>query len=105
MEVLFCYVHRIHLSEFDEGLKEHSLAKCQGKILCDRHVCCYHECRAQPKNRFRYMIEFLDISCLEAVRQGPDELSEAILLCWRTMKFSSESQSSPASLKKLKLGE
>ena len=33
---------------------------CQGMILCDRHVCYYHECRDLLENRFRLMTYFHD---------------------------------------------
>ena len=46
---------RIHLSEFDKGLEEHSLGIKEISV-CERHVCYYHECRDLAKDRFRHMM-------------------------------------------------
>ena len=56
-EVFFYHVRRIHMSEFDEGLKEPRLSIKERS--CDRHVCYYHECRDLLEERFRFMIDFL----------------------------------------------
>ena len=64
------------------------------------HFCYYHECRAWLQNRFCLMLDFHDFSCLETAKPRKMNGSEAISLCWRTMWFWSDSQSSPASLKK-----
>ena len=41
--VFFCHVLMIHLSELLHISKRTHLG-WQGMILCDRHVCYYHEC-------------------------------------------------------------
>ena len=75
----------------------------RGNFLYRWHVCYYHECGTQLMDRFGHMkyYDWVSIfSHLETFKSRKMEGSEAILLCWRTMWFWSDSQSSPASLKK-----
>ena len=65
MEVFFCDVLRILLSEFDESQKQTSLGI---KVsCCASGISVIIMSADQWEDRFRHMIDFLDFSCLEAV--------------------------------------
>ena len=84
-EVFFCDVLRILLSEFDETQKQTSLGI---KVSCCASGMFVIIMGAEHSagNFFRHMKDFLDISCMFRGRQlRKNEISEANLVCWRTM--------------------
>ena len=83
MEVFFCHVLRILTSEFDKSQEQTGL---RIKVLRCASGMSVVIMSAEPSGRLGFVNDrFLNISCLEAVRQGRNDISEANLVCWRTM--------------------
>ena len=99
-DVFFCHVLRVELSDLDESQNKPSLGT-KGMILYQRHVHCYAEHGDLLEERFVVMMKNDGFHNLETVDK-PKWTSGKLVRCADAQWWlGNDSQSSPASLKKL----